>query len=53
MVLSCSKKQSAILRGITSGNNGDSYCLSCPHSFRTKKNLNSIKTYGKIKFFTM
>ena len=28
MALSCSKKLSALLRGITSKNNGDSYCLN-------------------------
>ena len=29
------KKLSSILRGITSQNNGDFYCLNCLHSFRT------------------
>ena len=33
------KKLSALLRGITSKNNGDFYCLNCLHSFRTKTNL--------------
>ena len=31
------KRSSALLRGITSENNGDFYCLNCLHSFRTKK----------------
>ena len=31
------KKLSALLRGITSTNNGNFYCLNCLHSFRTKK----------------
>ena len=43
MTLSCSKNLSALLRGITSKNNGDSYCLNCLHSFRTKNKLESHK----------
>ena len=39
MALSCSKKLSALLRGITSKNNGDSDCLNCFHSFRTENKL--------------
>ena len=31
------KTLSALLRGITSKNNGDFYCLNCLNSFRTKK----------------
>ena len=31
------KKLSALLRGITSKNNSDFYCLNCLHPFRTKK----------------
>ena len=34
---------SALLRGITSKNNGDFYCLNCLHSFRTKNKLESHK----------
>ena len=30
------KKVSALLRGITSTNSRDHYCLNCFHSFRTK-----------------
>ena len=37
------KKISALLRGVTSKNNGDFYCLNCLHSFRTKNKLESHK----------
>ena len=37
------KKPSALLRGITSKNNGDFYCLNCLHSFGTKNKLKSHK----------
>ena len=37
------KKISALLRGITSKNNGDFYCLNCLHSFRTKNKFESHK----------
>ena len=37
------KKLSALLRGITSKNNGDFYCLNCIHFFRTKTKLESHK----------
>ena len=40
MSLSCSKKLSALLRGITSKNYGY-FCLNCLHSFRTKNKLES------------
>ena len=33
------KKLSALLRGITSNNHGDFYCLNCLHSYRTKEGL--------------
>ena len=36
------KKLSALLRGISSKNNGDFCCLSCLHSFRTKKQTSVI-----------
>ena len=35
------KKLSTLLRGITSNNNGDFYCLNCLHSFRTEIQLRS------------
>ena len=43
------KKLSALLRGKTSKNNGDFYCLNCLHFFRTKNKLES----HKIKIFLM
>ena len=33
------KSLSRLLRGITSNHNGDFYCLSCLHSYRTKQKL--------------
>ena len=44
---------SALLTGVTSKNNGDFYCFSCLHSFRTKNKLDRIKKYMKIKIFIM
>ena len=44
------KKQSALLRGITSKNNSAFYCLRCLHFFRTKK-LESNKTACENKAF--
>ena len=49
LVLSCSKKLSALLRGMTSNYDGDVYCLNYLHSFRTKNNLSAMKNYVKIK----
>ena len=45
------KKLSAVLTGITSKNNGDFYCLNCPHSFRTKNKLESHKRACENKDF--
>ena len=42
---------SALLREIISKTNSDYYFCICLHSFRTKKNLNLIKKYVKIKIF--
>ena len=39
------KSLSALLRGITSNNNGNVYCLNCFHSFRTK---NKLKKHIKV-----
>ena len=51
MALSCSKKLSVLLKGITSKHHGDFCCLNCLHSFTTaKKKLNRIKNYLKILF---
>ena len=38
------KKLSVLLKGITSKHQDDFYCLNCLHSFRTKTNLNRIKS---------
>ena len=53
MALSCRKKLSVLLRGITSKNNGNFYCSNCLHSFRTKQNLNLINEFGEIKNFVL
>ena len=45
------KKISALLRGITSKNNSDFYCLNCLHSFRTKNKLELHKRACENKFF--
>ena len=47
------KKLSALLRGITSKNNGDFYCLNCLHSFRTKNKLESHEKVFMKKIFVM
>ena len=36
---------SALLRGISSSNNGDFYCLNCFHSYRK---LNKLKKHEKV-----
>ena len=36
---------SALLRGISSSNNGDFYCLNCFHSYRT---LNKLKKHERV-----
>ena len=36
---------SALLRGISSSNNGDFYCLNCFHSYRT---LNKLNKYERV-----
>ena len=46
-----STKLSALLRGITSKNNGDLYCLNCLYSFRTKNKLESHKKVYENKDF--
>ena len=51
MALSCRKKLSALLRGITSKNNGDFYYLNCLHSFRTKKKFEFNKKACENKSF--
>ena len=39
------KSLSALLRGISSSNNGDFYCLNCFHSYRT---LNKLKRHERV-----
>ena len=39
MTLSCSKKLSALLKGITCKHHGNFYCLNCLHSFTMKNKL--------------
>ena len=43
MALSCNKKLSALLRGITSKYDGDFYCLNCFYSYSTKDKLKKHK----------
>ena len=43
------KKLSALLRGITSKNNGEFYCLNYLHSFRTKNKPESHKNVCENK----
>ena len=45
------KKLSTLLRGITSKQNGDLYCLNCLHSFRTENKLKSHEKVCKNKDF--
>ena len=51
MTLSCSKKLSALLHGITSQHKGDFYCLNCLHSFRMENKLKSHEKVCKKKIF--
>ena len=53
MTLCCSKKLSALLRGITTKHHGDFYYLNCLHSFAIEKNLNCTKKYEKIMIFVI
>ena len=43
------KTISTLLRGITSKNNGDFYCVNCLHCFRTKNKLESHKRVCETK----
>ena len=51
VALSCNKKLSALLRGITSDHYGNFYCPYCLHSFRTKNKLESLKRICENKYF--
>ena len=46
MALSWSKTLSTFLRGMTSKNNSDFYCLNCLHSFRT---TNILELHKKVQ----
>ena len=49
MALPCSKKISALLRGVASKNNVDFCCLNCLHSFTIKNKFESHKTVYENK----
>ena len=51
MILSFSKKLSALLRGITSKHYHDSCCLNCLHSFIAKNKLEPHKKVCENKDF--
>ena len=51
LALTCSKKLSTLLRGLTSKHPGDFYCLNCLHSFRTENKLKSHEKVCKNKDF--
>ena len=48
MILSCSKRISALFHRATSKNKCDFYYLNCLHSFRTKNKLKSHEKVCKI-----
>ena len=47
------KNLPALLRGITTNNQEDFYCLNCFHSYRTRNKLESHKKYVKIIIIAM
>ena len=47
------KSLSRLLRGITSNNNGELYCLNCFHLYGTKKLFRKHKKYTKIMIIDM
>ena len=51
MALSCSKKLSALLRGITSNYDVDFYCFNCLHSFGRETKCESHKKLFENKDF--
>ena len=54
MVLSCSQKTIALLRGPTCKDHGDFYCLNCVHSFAKESKLQSHKrVYENRDFGTL
>ena len=53
MALSCSKKLSVLLRGVTSNHVGEFYCLNCFHSYSTDKNVKNIIMHAKVMIIVM
>ena len=51
MALSCSKRLSALLHGITSKHKGDFCCLNCLHTFTIENKLKSHEKVCKNKDF--
>ena len=51
LALSCSKKLSELLNGITSKDQADFYCLNSHPSFRTEKDFKSHEKVCKNKDF--
>ena len=47
------KRLPALLRGITSNDDGEFYCLNCLHSYLTKINLKNMKKYVMILIIVM
>ena len=47
------KNLSGLLRGISSNQNSDYYCLNCFQSYRTENKLNAHKKYVKIMIIVM
>ena len=53
MTLYCSKKLSALLRGLVSKHDSNFYCLNCFHLFRSKSKLESHKKVSGNKSFAI
>ena len=47
------KNLSGLLKGITSTQEKDFYCLNCFHAYRIKNNLKHTKRYVKIMIIVM
>ena len=47
------KSLSVLLNGISSNHGGDFYCLNCFHSYRTEKNLKSMKEYVMVMIIVL
>ena len=53
MALSCCKKLSVLLRGITASHKEDFYCLNCFHAYGREIKPKNIKMYVKIMIIAM